>query len=60
MLLKALLLALLLFAGGVGILRVSVLLENYLLLTGGMLLSVAAVLLVNQAAVSRRTVSSRA
>ncbi len=43
MLLKALLAALGVFAGSVGVLRVSVMLENYALLGMGLVLAVAAV-----------------
>ncbi len=49
MFLKLLLSALALFASGVGALRVSVMLENYVLLIGGVLLSSAAVLLLSRA-----------
>ncbi len=49
MLLKVLLSALALFVTGVGTLRVSVMLENYILLFGGLLLSAAAILLLGKA-----------
>lgn len=58
MLLKALLLSLTLFAGGTGILRASVILENYLLLAGGVLLSLGAILLVSDASAKQRATRS--
>ncbi len=53
MLLKALLYAMAMMVGGVGTLRASVMLENYVLLVGGVLLSLAAVILVGHAAQRR-------
>ncbi len=43
MLLKALLLTMAFFAGSVGVLRASVVLENYILLAAGLLMATAAV-----------------